>query len=175
MAHEVITPASGATTRPKVSVLDFKRMKARGDAIVLVTAYDAPSARLADEAGVECILVGDSAAMTVMGHDSRLGQVVRNLIDNARSFTKPGSKLQVRVRRVGPDVEFRVDDFGPGIPPDNLQRVFERFYTDRPHQGFGQNSGLGLSISKQIVEAHGGRIWADARPGEGATFWFTLS
>ena len=108
-------------------------------------------------------------AYTVMGHDSRLGQVVRNLIDNARSFTAPGTKLAVRVRRVGPDVEFRVDDCGPGIPPDNLERVFERFYTDRPEGSFGSNSGLGLSISKQIVEAHRGRIWAENRydkPGQ---------
>lgn len=105
-------------------------------------------------------------AYTVMGHDSRLGQVVRNLIDNARSFTRPGSKLQVRVRRVGPDVEFRVDDFGPGIPPDNLQRIFERFYTDRPEGSFGSNSGLGLSISQQIVDAHKGRIWAENRHGK---------
>lgn len=105
-------------------------------------------------------------AYTVMGHDSRLGQVVRNLIDNARSFTKPGTKLAVRVRRVGPDVEFRVDDCGPGIPPDNLERVFERFYTDRPEGSFGSNSGLGLSISKQIVEAHRGRIWAENRYGK---------
>ena len=58
-----------------------------------------------------------------------------------------------------------VDDDGPGIRPDALERIFERFYTDRPHQGFGQNSGLGLSISKQIIEAHGGRIWAENRPG----------
>ena len=105
-------------------------------------------------------------AYTVMGHDSRLGQVVRNLIDNARSFTRPGSKLNVRVRRVGPDVEFRVDDSGPGIPPDNLQRVFERFYTDRPEGSFGSNSGLGLSISQQIVDAHKGRIWAENRYGK---------
>jgi len=105
-------------------------------------------------------------AYTVMGHDSRLGQVVRNLIDNARSFTRPGTKLQVRVRRVGPDVEFRVDDFGPGIPPDNLQRVFERFYTDRPEGSFGSNSGLGLSISQQIVDAHKGRIWVENRHGK---------
>jgi len=56
-----------------------------------------------------------------------------------------------------------VDDDGPGIQPDALERIFERFYTDRPEQGFGQNSGLGLSISKQIVDAHGGRIWAENR------------
>ena len=105
-------------------------------------------------------------AYTVTGHDSRLGQVVRNLIDNARSFTRPGTTLHVRVRRIGPDVEFRVDDFGPGIPPDNLQRVFERFYTDRPEGSFGSNSGLGLSISQQIVDAHKGRIWAENRYGK---------
>jgi two-component system sensor histidine kinase ChvG len=58
-----------------------------------------------------------------------------------------------------------IDDDGPGIPPHALERIFERFYTDRPEQGFGQNSGLGLSISRQIVEAHGGRIWAENRPG----------
>ena len=61
-------------------------------------------------------------------------------------------------------VVITVDDDGPGIPPHALERIFERFYTDRPSQGFGQNSGLGLSISRQIVEAHGGRIWAANRP-----------
>ncbi|MFN4140784.1 stimulus-sensing domain-containing protein [Aestuariivirga sp.] len=105
-------------------------------------------------------------AYQVVGHDSRLGQVVRNLVDNARSFTKPGSKITVRVRRVGPDVEFRVEDCGPGIRPDNLERIFERFYTDRPEGSFGSNSGLGLSISKQIVDAHRGRIWAENRYGK---------
>jgi two-component system sensor histidine kinase ChvG len=63
-------------------------------------------------------------------------------------------------------VVITVDDDGPGIPPHSLERIFERFYTDRPSQGFGQNSGLGLSISRQIVEAHGGRIWACNRPAE---------
>jgi two-component system sensor histidine kinase ChvG len=102
----------------------------------------------------------------VLGHESRLGQVARNLLDNARSFTAPGTRLTVRIRRVGPDVEFRVDDRGPGIRPDNLERIFERFYTDRPEASFGSNSGLGLSISKQIVEAHKGRIWAENRYGK---------
>ncbi len=64
-------------------------------------------------------------------------------------------------------VVITVDDDGPGIPPHALERIFERFYTDRPNQGFGQNSGLGLSISRQIIEAHGGRIWAANRTGRG--------
>ncbi len=101
----------------------------------------------------------------VLGHESRLNQVFRNLFDNGRSFTAEGTKIIVRVRRVGPDVEVRVEDHGPGIRPDNLERIFERFYTDRPEGSFGKNSGLGLSISKQIVEAHKGRIQAENRLG----------
>ena len=87
------------------------------------------------------------------GHDSRLGQVISNLIDNARSFSPPGGTVRVTCRRLKNEVEIVVDDDGPGIRPDAMEKIFERFYTDRPHQGFGQNSGLGLSISKQIVEA----------------------
>ncbi len=104
-------------------------------------------------------------AFVVLGHDSRLSQVFRNLMDNARSFTRENTVIAVRVRRIGSDVEVRVEDAGPGIRPDNLERVFERFYTDRPEGSFGNNSGLGLSISKQIVEAHKGRIWAESRYG----------
>lgn len=104
-------------------------------------------------------------AFMVLGHDNRLGQVVRNLLDNARSFTSEGTIVRVRVRRMQDDVEIRVEDEGPGIRPDNLVRIFERFYTDRPEGSFGKNSGLGLSISKQIVEAHRGRIWAENRYG----------
>lgn len=104
-------------------------------------------------------------ALIVLGHDNRLGQVIRNLIDNARSFTREGTIVRVRVRRMQDDVEVRVEDEGPGIRPDNLVRIFERFYTDRPEGSFGKNSGLGLSISKQIVEAHRGRIWAENRYG----------
>jgi two-component system sensor histidine kinase ChvG len=99
----------------------------------------------------------------VLGHDSRLGQVLTNLIDNARSFSNPGESVRVKCRKLRDAVEITVEDDGPGIRPDALQKIFERFYTDRPDQGFGQNSGLGLSISKQIVEAHDGRIWAENR------------
>ncbi|GJD72376.1 Adaptive-response sensory-kinase SasA [Methylobacterium goesingense] len=103
--------------------------------------------------------------LTIFGHDSRLGQVVNNLLDNARSFSPPDAKVRVALRRVRNDVELIVEDEGPGIPEHALERIFERFYTDRPEQGFGQNSGLGLSISRQIVQAHRGTIRAENRPG----------
>jgi two-component system sensor histidine kinase ChvG len=91
--------------------------------------------------------------------------VISNLLSNAQSFSNAGGKVRIVCRHVRAETEIVVDDDGPGIREDALQRIFERFYTDRPHQGFGQNSGLGLSISKQIIEAHGGRIWAENRPG----------
>jgi two-component system sensor histidine kinase ChvG len=108
---------------------------------------------------------GGARAFEVPGHDSRLGQIIDNLIENARSFSPPGGTVRVTCRRLRNQVEVFVDDDGPGVRPDALEKIFERFYTDRPHQGFGQNSGLGLSISKQIVEAHGGAIWVENRPG----------
>ena len=124
--------------------------------------------------GVTVTLAFEGSALTnfqVHGHDSRLGQVVSNLVDNARSFSPPGGSVRITCRRLKNEIEIVVDDDGPGIRPEALDKVFERFYTDRPHQGFGQNSGLGLSITKQIVEAHGGRIWVENRtiplgPGE---------
>ncbi|MFG1401470.1 stimulus-sensing domain-containing protein [Xanthobacter sediminis] len=111
---------------------------------------------------------GASASFVVPGHASRLGQVVDNLVSNARSFSPQGGEVRVTCRHLKDTMEILVDDDGPGIQPDALSRIFERFYTDRPHQGFGQNSGLGLSISRQIVEAHGGRIWAENRMARGA-------
>ncbi len=106
---------------------------------------------------------GSRAAFKIPGHDSRLGQVVSNLLDNARSFSPPGADVRITCRRLKDDVEILVDDEGPGVRPEALDKIFERFYTDRPDQGFGQNSGLGLSISKQIVEAHGGSILVENR------------
>ena len=123
--------------------------------------------RLGHDVAVEVRFEGRSPTDTfsVPGHDSRLGQVISNLLSNAQSFSKAGGKVRITCRRVRSEIEIVVDDDGPGIREDALERIFERFYTDRPHQGFGQNSGLGLSISKQIIEAHGGRIWAENRPG----------
>jgi two-component system sensor histidine kinase ChvG len=111
---------------------------------------------------------------TILGHDSRIGQVINNLADNARSFVPDGTgAIWIRLARRGAHVEITVEDNGPGIRAENIERIFERFYTDRPEEeGFGQNSGLGLSISRQIIEAHGGTLTAEnrARPATGARF-----
>jgi two-component system sensor histidine kinase ChvG len=118
-----------------------------------------------DDVKVTLTFEGPLSEFKIAGHDSRIGQVVSNLIDNARSFSPAGGTVRITCRRVRGEVEILVDDEGPGIRPEALDKIFERFYTDRPEQGFGQNSGLGLSISKQIVEAHGGTIRVENRMG----------
>jgi len=103
----------------------------------------------------------------VIGHDLRLGQVITNLIENARSFVPDdGGRIAISMTRTGRRIVVSIDDNGPGIRAENIDRIFERFYTDRPgSEAFGQNSGLGLSISRQIVEAHGGTLTAENIPG----------
>jgi two-component system, OmpR family, sensor histidine kinase ChvG len=102
--------------------------------------------------------------LVVRGIESRLSQVFLNIFSNAVSFSPPGADIRVRAREDGRAVLIAVDDNGPGIPPDKLATIFDRFYTERPAaEKFGTHSGLGLSISKQIVEAHRGRIWAENR------------
>ncbi|PPD41219.1 MAG: histidine kinase [Methylocystis sp.] len=140
-----------------IAVVDMARAVDRGDDVKIELTIRHASTELSRN------------RWRVRGHDSRLGQVFNNLVDNARSFSEPGSSVRVLLwpeRAKGPGgvqidgYEIIVDDDGPGIPEGAFERVFERFYTDRPEQRFGQNSGLGLSISRQIVEAHGGRIRA---------------
>lgn len=144
------------------------------DVKALVEGVADAANQLAKPPGVRVVVVAGptSAARPwrVLGHASRLGQVVNNLVDNARSFSPEGATVTVTLaERPGPDgasgVAVVVEDQGPGIPADAFERIFERFYTDRPDQGFGNNSGLGLSISRQIVEAHGGSIHAENRAG----------
>jgi two-component system sensor histidine kinase ChvG len=107
----------------------------------------------------------DPRSFMVVGNDSRLSQVIDNLVDNARSFSPPGGVARITCRRTKTHVEILVDDDGPGVPADALEKIFQRFYTDRPHQGFGHNSGLGLSISKQIIDAHKGVLRVENRLG----------
>ena len=101
----------------------------------------------------------------VKGHEDRLAQVIINVLDNAKSFVPADNgNIDVMLERDREQLTLQITDNGPGIPAEKVDRIFERFYTDRPEsQGFGQNSGLGLSISRQIVEAHGGTIQARNR------------
>ena len=105
-------------------------------------------------------------AFVVNGHAGRLGQVLTNLVDNAVSFSPEGRPVTISLRRIGSDVELAVEDEGPGIPEDRRQIIFDRFYTDRPDTEAvrGKNSGLGLSISREIIRAHGGEISAENKP-----------
>lgn len=104
----------------------------------------------------------DEPAVFIQGREGPLSQVFRNLIDNARSFSPPGEAVTVGLTRAGGEATVTVEDSGPGVPAENLETVFERFYTSRRKgAAFGGNSGLGLSIARQIVNAHGGRLWAE--------------
>ncbi len=120
----------------------------------------------ARKAGVEVELrISANPPFAAHGHDGRYGQVVRNVIDNALSFSPRDTRLVIeltRAARNGPFV-ITIDDEGPGIPEDNLESIFRRFYSERPAEHFGRNSGLGLSICRQIMETYGGTITASNR------------
>ncbi|HEV2365659.1 MAG TPA: ATP-binding protein [Caulobacteraceae bacterium] len=132
----------------------------------ICSLYEATARR--GEAGVRFLEPAFGEPLRVAGREGPLGQVFRNLIDNARSFSPPGGNVRVRLQRTRAEAIASVEDDGPGIPPENLETVFERFYTSRPKgAAFGGNSGLGLAIARQIVQAHGGRIWAENRTEAG--------
>jgi signal transduction histidine kinase len=113
--------------------------------------------------------VHEGSLLAQYDHD-RVLQVLSNLLSNALKFTREGGRIDIAVQRIEDEIRFGINDTGPGIAPDKLEVVFDRFWqgSQRSH------AGLGLYISRCIVEAHGGRIWADSRLGEGSTFYFTL-
>jgi two-component system sensor histidine kinase ChvG len=111
---------------------------------------------------------GNPLAFIVQAHEVRLGRVITNLLDNAVSFSPENGVVTVSARSLGNEVEIIVDDEGPGIPAENMEAIFRRFYSDRPQtdRTVGKNSGLGLSMSREIVATYGGRIWAANRKAE---------
>jgi signal transduction histidine kinase len=111
----------------------------------------------------DCVVIAD---------EGRLLQVIENLVGNAIKFTNAGGRVVVAVRRRGPDAVFSVTDTGPGIPPEQQCRLFDNFWQANSHDRRGL--GLGLSITKEIVGAHGGRLWVDSAVGVGSTFSFTV-
>ena len=114
----------------------------------------------------DCMVMADADAMN---------QVFGNLIENALKYGKAGKRIRVGARAVDGEVEFSVQDFGPGIASEHLGRIFERFYrVDKARSRESGGTGLGLAIVKHVVQAHGGRLWAESELGKGATFRFTL-
>jgi two-component system, OmpR family, sensor histidine kinase ChvG len=146
------------------SRLDSELVKEEEEEFNLIKTLAGLTEYLGDQArekGVEFITDFPSDPIRVHGLEGRLAQVFVNLITNAVSFCEEGDAVRVWARKRENRVLIVVEDTGPGIPEQALAKVFKRFYSDRPPTHFGNNSGLGLSISKQIVEAHGGVIWAE--------------
>jgi len=119
--------------------------------------------------GVELAFAAPEPGTAVVhGEAARLAQVLRNIIDNAVSFSPSAGVVVIVIESIGDRVQLRIDDDGPGIPPDNREDIFRRFYSERPAgEAFGRHSGLGLAISRTIVDAHGGSIEAINREVQG--------
>jgi two-component system phosphate regulon sensor histidine kinase PhoR len=115
------------------------------------------------------------AVPVARGDRERIGQALLNLLHNAVKFSPPGSVVAIRVTPTESEVVVAVEDHGQGIPASALPRIFERFYkVDRARTRGVGGTGLGLSIARHVVEAHGGRIWAESVEGAGSTFSFAL-
>jgi two-component system, OmpR family, phosphate regulon sensor histidine kinase PhoR len=126
-----------------------------------------------ERAGLTVELRVESGIPAIVADRARIEQVLLNLVHNAIKFTPSGGNIRVVLRRTGESVEIRVEDTGVGLSPEDLPRVFERFYkADRARRS--QGTGLGLAIAKHIVQVHGGSIWAEANALAGAVFAFTL-
>lgn len=129
--------------------------------------------RDAEERGVALTLEEIGRLPEVSGDEQRVIQVLANLLGNALRFTERGGSVRIGARRAGHMVEIAVHDSGAGIPPSEMPRIFERYWTVRRNAPKG-GTGLGLAIARGIVEAHGGAIWADSDLGKGSSFRFTL-
>ena len=146
------------------SRLDSELVKEEQEPFDLLTMLRNLGQYLGEEAnkkGVDFITDFPDKPVVLMGLEARLAQVFVNLISNAISFCEEGDAIRVWARKRDDRVLVVVEDTGPGIPDEALGKIFKRFYSDRTEQDFGNNSGLGLAISKQIVEAHNGVIWAE--------------
>jgi signal transduction histidine kinase len=116
-------------------------------------------------------------ALLVLADADRLGQVLTNYLTNALKYSEPGRPVAVTARRLGTQTRVEVRDQGPGLTPEQRERLFERFYRVPDIEvmsGSGVGLGLGLYISKTIVEQHGGVVGVESAPGQGSVFWFTL-
>jgi two-component system phosphate regulon sensor histidine kinase PhoR len=160
-----------------ISALESGRMKLSLQPVDLRTVADKVLGDLHAKADDKQVTLANSLpVLPIQADGNRLDQVFANLVDNAIKYGRPNGKVTVSGRQLDDGrVEVCVQDDGPGIPPESLDRVFERFYrVDKARSRDQGGTGLGLSIVKHIVQAHGGEVWARSELGKGASFFFTL-
>jgi signal transduction histidine kinase len=163
-------------------VLDLSKVEA-GQVELEVTAFSLRDAlergvvmvrERATEDGVQVALSSDPELDVVEGDERRIRQVIFNLLSNAVKFTPTGGAVDVSATQVNGEVRVSVADTGPGLAPEDHERIFEEFQQTDVGVGQREGTGLGLALSKRLVELHGGRIWVDSELGKGSTFVFTL-
>ncbi|HEU5397605.1 MAG TPA: ATP-binding protein [Verrucomicrobiae bacterium] len=160
-----------------ISALESGRIQLDLKPVALPALIDKIFADLKPPADNKSIaLVNELPELTATGDVNRLEQVFANLVDNAIKYGRPNGRVVVGGRRLeGDKLELFVHDDGPGIPPESIDRVFERFYrVDKARSRDQGGTGLGLSIVKHIVQSHGGEVWARSEPGKGTNFYLTL-
>ncbi len=128
----------------------------------------------ATEDGVRVAFDADPEVDVVDGDERRIKQVIFNLLSNAVKFTPAGGEVDVSATRVNGEVRVSVADTGPGVAPEDTERIFEEFQQSETGVGLREGTGLGLALSKRFVELHGGRIWLESELGRGSTFTFAL-
>jgi two-component system phosphate regulon sensor histidine kinase PhoR len=141
--------------------------------VLLRDAIDSIGGKFVDS-GVKLDFTSAPDAL-IMADPDAMHQVFGNLLENGLKYAKAGKRIRASARLLASEVQFTIQDFGPGIASEHLERIFERFYRiDKARSRESGGTGLGLAIVKHIVQAHGGRIWAESELGSGASFHFTL-
>jgi len=165
------------------SLLEMARMESNDLALDLQTVLLLPLVTgtvnrlrlLAEQYHITLELDAPAELPPIQGNAEKLERVLKNLLDNALNYTPGGGSVTVAVRPVNGQVEVRVTDTGPGIPPEHRERIFDRFTRVPGSEGRRRGLGLGLAFCRSVVEAHGGRIWVESEVGRGSTFVFTIS
>jgi len=188
---------SPETTREFLGVIlkNASRMNRLTEDLLALASVEAPDYKLAMQPARANVLVQDAIAalggivvdsgvtlqstgapdLVVMADPDAMNQVFGNLVENSLKYAREGKRIRVGARALENEVQFTVQDFGPGIASEHLERIFERFYrVDKARSRDSGGTGLGLAIVKHIVQAHGGRIWAESELGKGVSFHFTL-
>jgi signal transduction histidine kinase len=167
LINDVLDLSKVEAGQVELEVHPFSLRKALESGVVMVRER-------ATEDGVRVAFVADPEVDVVDGDERRIKQVIFNLLSNAVKFTPAGGEVDVSATRVNGEVRVSVADTGPGVAPEDRERIFEEFQQSETGVGKREGTGLGLALSKRFVELHGGRIWLDSEVGRGSTFTFAL-